>query len=435
MLEKVRIINLCLFSEKKNLAMNNNTNSDTFLEKLEAELEEVFNALKRIASGDPTVRISEYSEIKSIRNLKYMVNTTAKEIGEIVEQSHEFAIGIAEHFDVLLRVSHGDFDARVTGSSETELLESLKNVTNKMIENIDRENTERKKATRTLRESEEKFRSLVHSTDDSIYVVDRDYRYVFINKKHLKRLGLSEDEYPGRLYKDYHSPEETRLFIEKAEKVFSRGESVHHEYQSLRDGRYFLLTLSPVKKEDGTVTAVTVLSKDVTDFKLMEEKLRKLSLTDELTGLYNRRGFYTLAEHLMRAAHRNGMKLYLLYIDLDNMKVINDKYGHKEGDKALAHFGQILRENYRESDVISRIGGDEFAIIMQEGNTDSTIEKLISRLHRTLSAEIAKKEDGYILSASIGVASYEPSTPSSLDDLLSHADRMMYRQKQSKLDA
>lgn len=65
--------------------MNNNTNSDTFLEKLEAELEEVFDALKRIASGDPTVRISEYSEIESIRNLKYMVNTTAEEIGEIVE--------------------------------------------------------------------------------------------------------------------------------------------------------------------------------------------------------------------------------------------------------------------------------------------------------------------------------------------------------------
>ncbi len=297
--------------------MTNNTNAITFTEKLEAELAEVFNALKRIASGDPTVRISEYSEIESIRNLKYMVNTTAKEIGEIVEQSHEFAIGLAEHFDVLLKVSHGNFDARVTGNSETELLESLKNVTNKMIENIDREITERKKATRTLRES--------------------------------------------------------------------------------------------------------------------EEKLRMLSLTDELTGLYNRRGFYTLAEHLMKASRRNGMKLYLLYVDLDNMKVINDKHGHKEGDKALAHFARILRENCRESDVISRIGGDEFAIIMQEGKTDKTIDLIISRLQHTLNAEIAANESGYTLSASTGVASYHPNTPSSLDDLLSHADRMMYRQKKSKL--
>ena len=103
--------------------------------ELSIGLSEVFDALKKIASGDPTIRISETSEIELISKLKYMVNLTAQEIGEIVDLSHEFAIDLAEHFDVLHRVAKGDLNA-TTGSSHVELSESLKKVTNEMIENI-----------------------------------------------------------------------------------------------------------------------------------------------------------------------------------------------------------------------------------------------------------------------------------------------------------
>src|SRR4030042_2176135 len=97
--------------------------------ELSIGLSEVFDALKKIASGDPTIRISETSEIELISKLKYMVNLTAQEIGEIVDLSHEFAIDLAEHFDVLHRVAKGDLNVRVTGSSHGELSESLKKVT------------------------------------------------------------------------------------------------------------------------------------------------------------------------------------------------------------------------------------------------------------------------------------------------------------------
>lgn len=113
--------------------------------ELAISLSEVFEGLKKIASGDPTVRVDETSNIELIKKLKIMVNMTAKNIGEIVDQSHEFAMGLAEHFDVLHRVSKGILSARVSGDSEVELLESLKNVTNEMIESIDREITERKR--------------------------------------------------------------------------------------------------------------------------------------------------------------------------------------------------------------------------------------------------------------------------------------------------
>jgi signal transduction histidine kinase len=121
-------------------------------------LSEVFEALRKISSGDPEVRIPEESEVELISHLKHMVNMTAANIGEIVDQSHEFAMLLAEHFDVFHRVIRGDLSARIDGESKVELLEALKRVSNKMIECMDREISERRKTEEALRESERKLR-------------------------------------------------------------------------------------------------------------------------------------------------------------------------------------------------------------------------------------------------------------------------------------
>ncbi|MEW6584802.1 MAG: PAS domain S-box protein [Nitrospirota bacterium] len=128
---------------------------DRELEAMSMELAislcEVFEALKKIASGDPTVRIPENSDIELISGLKHMVNLTAEQIGEIVDQAHEIAIGLAEHFEVLHKVSRGQMDARVSSGSNIELLESLKTVTNEMIQSISHEINERSKVEEILR--------------------------------------------------------------------------------------------------------------------------------------------------------------------------------------------------------------------------------------------------------------------------------------------
>jgi PAS domain S-box-containing protein len=139
-------------SEEKLIKMNR---------ELEKGLSEVFEALKRIASGDPTVRITETSEINIIVKLKQMVNLTAENLKEIVDLSHEFAIGLAEHFDVLLRFSRGELTARVSGTSQVELLKSLKKITNQMLESVSKEINERKRAEEALRDSEEQYRVLL----------------------------------------------------------------------------------------------------------------------------------------------------------------------------------------------------------------------------------------------------------------------------------
>ncbi|MCL0064248.1 PAS domain S-box protein, partial [Dehalococcoidia bacterium] len=136
--------------------------------------------------------------------------------------------------------------------------------------------TIRERAEEALRESEEKYRSLVESTEDSIYLVDRDCRYLFVNNTHLSRIGLSMEEIRGRRYGELHSEEEdTKEFAERVEEVFETGKSVPHEHRSRRDNRYFLRTFSPVNDSEGRTTAVTVVSKDITERKLAEEALRE----------------------------------------------------------------------------------------------------------------------------------------------------------------
>jgi PAS domain S-box-containing protein len=114
-----------------------------------------------------------------------------------------------------------------------------------------------------LQVSEAKYRSLVETTDDSIYLVNRNCEYLFMNAKHRSRMGFFGDEYGGRAYGEFHSPEETQEFTEEVNKVFETGQSLQHEHRSQRDGKYFLRTLSPVKGPDRAVFAISVVSKNV----------------------------------------------------------------------------------------------------------------------------------------------------------------------------
>lgn len=285
---------------------------------------------------------------------------------------------------------------------------------------------------KALMESEEKYRSLVDSTDDSIYLVDRDYKYLFINKKHLSRLGLSEEQVKGKSYRDLHSQEETELFIERAGKAIKQGKSIQYEYASFRDARYFLQTYSPVKNSAGDTVAVTVISKDITKRKHMEDELRTVSLTDELTGLYNRRGFLVLAEQHLKIANRDKKGIFMLYADLDGLKEINDKFGHREGDMMLSETAKILRDSYRESDIIARIGGDEFVVI-PIGIVGNDTAIIIDRLQRKIDTyNSINHRRGYKLEISAGLAYYDPKNPCNVDELLEKADSMMYEQKKRK---
>jgi len=161
-----------------------------------------------------------------------------------------------------------------------------------------------------------------------------------------------------------------------------------------------------------------------------EEALLVLSLTDDLTGLYNRRRFFVLTEQYLKVAIRTKKRLLLLFMDMDDLKWINDNYGHNEGDQALVEFAKILQQSFRESDIIARIGGDEFVVLFV--STDENSERLLTRLHENLKDYNDQRSRRYPLSISVGTAQFDPESPVSIDQLLSEADASMYAQKRKK---
>jgi len=163
----------------------------------------------------------------------------------------------------------------------------------------------------------------------------------------------------------------------------------------------------------------------------LQEKLLKLSVTDELTGLYNRRGFFTLAEQLVKLSNRQKNVLYLLFADLDNLKEINDIYGHEAGDQVLIETAKIFRDSFRDSDIIARIGGDEF-IVVPAGTTEAGAAITTARLYQNVALHNSEKKRPYALSISVGMAKYDAEAPCSIDELVRQADKSMYEQKMLK---
>jgi diguanylate cyclase (GGDEF)-like protein len=162
----------------------------------------------------------------------------------------------------------------------------------------------------------------------------------------------------------------------------------------------------------------------------LERAVRDLSLRDELTSLYNRRGFYALAEQLLHHAHRHKIPFSVLFIDLDDLKQINDSFGHEAGSTLLAEFAGLLKKSFRKSDVIGRVGGDEFVVAGESGET--SILHAIERLEQAVAVLNAQSGRRYRLSFSYGNVTSDVAKEELLDDLLGRADRAMYRTKQRK---
>ena len=158
--------------------------------------------------------------------------------------------------------------------------------------------------------------------------------------------------------------------------------------------------------------------------------LRRLALVDELTGLHNRRGFVALGEHLAVLAERRSQAITVLFIDVDNMKAINDRYGHGEGDAALVQVAQLLRGTFRASDVLARVGGDEFCVLMLHDGVGDDLA--LNRLREALDARNRRAEHPYELSFSIGAARCQPGQDYALGDLIEQADAAMYKEKTNR---
>lgn len=320
------------FNEFRTIISERDSELELMSMELAISLSVVFEALKRISSGDPTVRVPEESPIDLISRLNHLVNKTAQEIGEIVDQSHEFAIVLAEHFDVLHKVSKGNLAIRVAGVSQIELLESLKKVTNEMIESIQREITGRQQAELELQKAYDELESKVNKRTEALRIANEKLLQEVAERKRIEEdLRKAELRYQtvadftyaweywelpdGKMV--YVSPSSERISGYKAEHFIQNQRLLseiilpedsdiwtqhHHDaYSDLsprdimfrirrKDGgiRWIEHICQPVTDSHGNFLGIRASNRDITPRKETEEKLREtlslLSATIESTA-------------------------------------------------------------------------------------------------------------------------------------------------------
>lgn len=300
---------------------------------------------------------------------------------------------------------------------------------------VSRDISERRRAEEAQRQGEEQYRALLEAIHDAVNLKDRQGRYLMVNSEQARRMGLSKEEVVGKTPQEIHDPYRAEQVMKHHQEVLRTGRSMETELQweeypgGSQGVRHIHRT--PLMDSTGHITAVVTVSRDITELAKRREELRYQSLMDELTGLYNRRGFLAMAEHQLRIADRMGTRLSLLFADLDGLKEINDFLGHQMGDRAIAAAAKVLGENCRDSDVKARMGGDEFAVLVIDSSNDGA-KFLIKRLRDALSALDTGQWGSQGLSMSIGVAHRDPGAQVTVGELLGQADRMMYQDKRRR---
>ena len=295
---------------------------------------------------------------------------------------------------------------------------------------IDLAHRERDRQTEALRESAEKFRGLSEQLIVGIAIIQgRVLKYV--NPKFADMFGYTVAECLDDMpYQKVVFPDDRKIVTEHMRRgVTAESPSIIYEVRGVtKSGKIIDIEIygAPILYNKKPAAVGTIL--DISPRKFMERELKALSITDTLTGLYNRRGFIALAEQQFRQTTRKKKSLTLVFADLDDLKQINDHFGHAAGDKALVEVAEVFQEVFRKMDIIGRVGGDEFAILAPETSREysDTINK---RLQNQFAVHNTRAGRNYNISVSVGMVFCDPEKPCSLDELMSRADSSMYEQK------
>jgi diguanylate cyclase (GGDEF)-like protein/PAS domain S-box-containing protein len=294
-----------------------------------------------------------------------------------------------------------------------------------------RDVTERKRA----EEDASHFRAVVESSHDAIIGKDLDGMITSWNSGAQRLYGYTEEEIRGKSISVLVPPGQDDELQEILRKVRA-GERID-DYETVRarkDGThvYVSLTVSPIRDPEGHVIGASAIARDIGDRLRYQEQLRFLAEHDALTGVRNRRRFERDIADQIGRFRRYGERAALLILDIDRFKLINDTYGHKAGDHALKEFAATLQRRLRDTDVIARIGGDEFAVLLPYADARQAETVAADLRRRIAECSVALRGGGELwLSASIGCAVIDDQH-SEEEAILAAADRAMYGDKRRR---
>ncbi len=291
--------------------------------------------------------------------------------------------------------------------------------------------TDRKLAEELLRQSEERFRTAVSNAPIILWAVDRNGQFTLAEGKGLASLGMKPEQVVGKtvqdIFADVH-PLET--YLEKA--LSGEAFSSKNEIQ----GRAYEILWSPKRDNGGEIVGIIGVSTDITERHLAEKRLREnqerlnyLSYYDPLTQLPNRLLLHDRLQHAMEKSRRSGKQVVLLFLDIDRFKTVNDSMGHALGDRVLCEVAIRLAEHVRHSDTLSRFGGDEFVILLEEINDLHDISAIVQKIQFSLAQNLQIEDLNVYPTASIGISHY-PGNGEDGGSLLKAAEIAMYRAKE-----
>lgn len=303
------------------------------------------------------------------------------------------------------------------------------------VEELNRHIAEQERIGKALRETEQHFRNAFDYAAIGMALVSPQGGWLRVNRSLCDLVGYTEQELLESNFQAVTHPDDLGNDLANLYRLMQGETPTSHVEKRYvhRLGQivWALNSVSLVRDSDDQPAHFIFQIQDITERKRAEAALQSLSLVDELTGLYNRRGFLAITEQHLTAIRRNKKMPVILYADLDGLKVINDSLGHHEGDRALVKAAEIFRETFRSSDIIARIGGDEFVVLAAIGPEESA-EFLTNRLQEKFKAASAQWNHTYDLSVSVGLAHFDDDEGHSIEELMALADSAMYENKRHK---
>jgi diguanylate cyclase (GGDEF)-like protein/PAS domain S-box-containing protein len=359
--------------------------------------------------------------------------------------------GIIKYYEELMKINNNYVNnlrrnvkekiAKEKPFSDDEIYNEMSRLNNELV------NLQRKlnKQNLLVKAEKEKYRITLSSIAEGVITADQDDLIVYLNSKAEKMLGWSLEKARGKncreIFKilieksDEHDLEIISDEIINAEEIrislsdllLEKGEINNQEaVLTSKNNENFPIEFSAafVEENQGKV----IIFRDISQRKNMEQRLKKYASTDLLTEVLNRRAGLDYLQEKMERAEENGDSLSIIFIDVNDLKLVNDNFGHQEGDELLQKVSDILQHSLRRNDKVVRFGGDEFLLILLQSNQDSA-EMIWLRIKEKLKQATKNNKKSYKISASHGAAEYSPDYQKSLDQLINQADNAMYEEK------
>lgn len=353
----------------------------------------------------------------------------AKEAADYVRKNDEFVVQIQHPVEVLETIPTPDGAAKHWLVIKFPYTDARGR---KFVGGVAVDITRQKEDEEKLKRSEQHYRDLIESSQGFICTHDRAGNLLSINPAAAKSLGYAPEEVVGKNMREFMPAKYHGVYARQLEIGWRAGSDNGLMVMLTKDGQERIWQYHNIKLTETVEKPFTLgYAQDVTDMQEAQKQLKNLTLTDDLTGLYNRRGFLMLAERQLKIARarRNEKIMYLLYADIDGLKQINDTLGHEYGSLAIVKMGEILSANFRASDIIARLGGDEFVVLVVDADND-TQEIILNRLQKKIDDYNAAKNHSFDLALSVGIKQVDKVIKTlTIEQMLASADKAMYEQK------